>query len=149
MLLIFDEVQTGMGTTGRAGAAQHFGVMPDLMAFGKKAQVCGVMAGPRLDEVKDNCFRLPSRMNSTWGGNFTDMVRSTHFLRIIEEENLVENARVVGEHFLKSLPRACRRSFRSMTAVRGRGLFIAFDLPDAQDAGRILERLVRSAACSL
>ena len=62
------------------------------MAFGKKVQVCGVMAGPRLDEVKDNCFRLPSRLNSTWGGNFTDMVRSKHYLQIIEEENLVENA---------------------------------------------------------
>ena len=103
MLLIFDEVQCGMGTTGRNWCCEHFGVMPDLMAFGKKAQVCGVMAGPRLDEVKDNAFRLPSRLNSTWGGNFTDMVRSTHFLRIIEEENLVENAGVVGEHFLNRL----------------------------------------------
>ena len=75
----------------------------DLMAFGKKAQVCGVMAGPRLDEVKDNAFRLPRRINSTWGGNFTDMVRSTHFLRIIEEENLVENAGEVGAYFLERL----------------------------------------------
>ena len=73
------------------------------MAFGKKAQVCGVMAGPRLDEVKDNAFRLPSRLNSTWGGNFTDMVRSTHFMHIIENENLIENARVMGERILESL----------------------------------------------
>ena len=84
MLLIFDEVQSGMGATGRNWCCEHFDVMPDLLAFGKKAQVCGVMAGPRLDEVKDNAFRLPSRLNSTWGGNFTDMVRSTHYLRIIE-----------------------------------------------------------------
>ncbi|HEX8280560.1 MAG TPA: aminotransferase class III-fold pyridoxal phosphate-dependent enzyme, partial [Chthoniobacterales bacterium] len=88
MLLIFDEVQTGLGTTGKMWCSQHFGVMPDLMAFGKKVQVCGVIAGPRLDEVKDNCFRLPSRLNSTWGGNFTDMVRSKHYLQIVEEENL-------------------------------------------------------------
>src|SRR5438105_9068719 len=100
MLLIFDEIQCGMGTTGRNWCCEHFGVLPDLMAFGKKVQVCGVMAGPRLDEVKDNCFRLPSRISSTWGGNFTDFVRSTHFLRIIEEERLVENARVKGEFFL-------------------------------------------------
>ena len=84
MLLIFDEVQCGMGATGRNWCCEHFDVVPDLMAFGKKAQVCGVMAGPRIDEVKDNAFRLPSRLNSTWGGNFTDMVRSTHYLRIIE-----------------------------------------------------------------
>jgi L-lysine 6-transaminase len=129
MLLIFDEVQTGLGTTGRTWCSQHFGVMPDLMAFGKKVQVCGVMAGPRLDEVPDNAFRLPSRLNSTWGGNYTDMIRSTHFLRIIEKENLVENARVVGEHFLKALQQL-QSEEPIITAVRGRGLFIAFDLPD-------------------
>ena len=58
MLLIFDEVQCGMGMTGRNWCCEHFDVMPDLLAFGKKAQVCGVMAGPRLDEVKDNVFPL-------------------------------------------------------------------------------------------
>ncbi len=129
MLLIFDEVQTGMGTTGRNWCGEHFGVKPDLMAFGKKVQVCGVMAGPRLDEVPDNAFRLPSRLNSTWGGNFTDMVRSTHYLRVIEEENLVANAGKVGAHFLESL-QALEREEPIVTAVRGRGLFIAFDLPD-------------------
>src|SRR3978361_905584 len=103
MLLIFDEVQTGLGTTGRTWCSQHFDVKPDLMAFGKKVQVCGVMAGPRLDEVKNNAFRLPSRLNSTWGGNFTDMVRSKHFLQIIERENLAENARVMGERIVHSL----------------------------------------------
>src|SRR6059036_802469 len=103
LLLIFDEVQCGMGVTGRNWCCEHFDVVPDLLAFGKKAQLCGVMAGPRIDEVKDNAFRLPSRLNSTWGGNFTDMVRSTHYLRIIEEEHLVENAGKVGAHFLDQL----------------------------------------------
>src|SRR6476620_4431962 len=131
MLLIFDEVQTGLGTTGRVWCSQHFDVKPDLMGFGKKTQVCGVMAGPRLDEVSDNAFRLPIRLNSTWGGNYTDMIRSTHCLRIIEKENLVENARVVGEHFLKGLQQL-QTEHPIVTAVRGRGLFIAFDLPDAK-----------------
>src|SRR4051812_34664543 len=129
MLLIFDEVQTGLGTTGKMWCSQHFGVTPDLLAFGKKVQVCGVMAGPRLDEVEDNAFRMPSRLNSTWGGNFTDMVRSTHFLRIIEKEGLIDNARDVGEHFLKAL-QDLQEEEPMVTAVRGRGLFIAFDLPD-------------------
>ena len=99
------------------------------MAFGKKVQVCGVMAGPRLDEVEDNAFRLPSRLNSTWGGNYTDMIRSTHFLRIIEKENLVENAQKVGDYFVKAL-QDLERDEPMISAVRGRGLFIAFDLPD-------------------
>ncbi len=129
VLLIFDEVQCGMGLTGKNWCCEHFGVLPDLLAFGKKAQVCGVMAGPRLDEVKDNCFRLPSRINSTWGGNFTDYVRSTHYLRIVEEERLVENAREEGEYLLAGLEDLARRH-SVVSAVRGRGLMMGFDLPD-------------------
>ncbi len=131
VLLIFDEVQCGMGVTGRTWCCQHFDVVPDLLAFGKKAQVCGVMAGPRLDEVKDNAFRLPSRLNSTWGGNFTDMVRSTHFMRIVDEEHLIENAGKVGAYFLDQL-RELQKGFDFIKAVRGRGMFLAFDLPDAK-----------------
>jgi L-lysine 6-transaminase len=129
LLLIFDEIQSGMGITGRNWCCQHFDVLPDLLVFGKKAQVCGVIAGPRLDEVKDNCFRLPGRISSTWGGNFTDYVRSTHYLRIIEQERLVENARVKGEALLAEL-QALTRKYPAVTAVRGRGLMIAFDLPN-------------------
>jgi L-lysine 6-transaminase len=131
VLLIFDEVQCGMGVTGRTWCCQHFDVVPDLLAFGKKAQVCGVMAGPRLDEVKDNAFRLPSRLNSTWGGNFTDMVRSTHFMRIVDEEHLIENAGKIGAYFLDQL-RELQKEFDFIEAVRGRGMFLAFDLPDAK-----------------
>src|SRR5256885_6387828 len=117
ILLIFDEVQTGL-TTGRAWCCQHFDVKPDLLAFGKKVQACGVMARPRLDEVKDNAFCLPSPLNSTWGGNLTDMVRSTHFLRIIERENLFENAAKVGAYFLEQLL-GLQQECPVISAVRG------------------------------
>jgi len=131
ILLIFDEVQCGLGLTGRTWCCEHFEVIPDLLAFGKKTQVCGVMAGPRLDEVADNVFRLPGRINSTWGGNLADMVRSTHYLRILEQENLVENAREMGRLFLDELRRLALRE-PLISGVRGRGLMIAFDLPDRQ-----------------
>src|SRR5438874_1182685 len=143
ILLIFDEVQTGLCTTGRTWCCQHFNVQPDLLAFGKKVQVCGVMAGPRLDEVKDNAFRLPSRLNSTWGGNFTDMLRSTHYLRIIERENLVENAGKLGAYFLEQLL-DWQRECEIVSAVRGRGLFIAFDLPDAKTRDDVWRKLFDS-----
>jgi len=129
VLLIFDEVQSGMGITGRNWCCEHFAMQPDLLVFGKKSQVCGVMAGPRLDEVKDNCFRLPGRISSTWGGNFTDYVRSTHYLRIIENERLVAHAAAQGEILLAGLQGLSRRH-PLVTAPRGRGLMLAFDLPD-------------------
>jgi len=129
VLLIFDEVQCGLGLTGRMWCCEHFGVQPDLLVFGKKVQVCGVMAGPRLDEVPENVFRLPGRINSTWGGNLVDMVRSTHCLRIVEEERLVENARLLGDLFLAEL-RQLTQEFGFVSASRGRGLMLAFDLPD-------------------
>jgi L-lysine 6-transaminase len=131
ILLIFDEVQTGMGITGKTWCCQHFDVLPDLLVFGKKAQVCGVMAGPRLDEVKENVFRAASRINSTWGGNFCDYARSTHYLRIVEQEKLVENARAQGARLLDELQNLAKRH-TVITAVRGRGLLAAFDLPDRQ-----------------
>jgi L-lysine 6-transaminase len=89
------------------------------------------MAGPRLDEVKDNCFRLSSRISSTWGGNFTDYVRSTHYLRILEDEHLVQNAEAQGNYFLNELC-GLARQHTNISSVRGRGLMMAFDLPNAR-----------------
>src|SRR6266850_778808 len=131
ILLIFDEVQTGVGATGRNWCCQHFDVLPDLLAFGKKSQVCGVMAGPRLDEVKENCFRLPGRINSTWGGSLTDMVRSRFCLEIIEREKLVKNAGDMGRRLVDGMLDIAAAE-PMVTAVRGRGLLVAFDLPDQE-----------------
>jgi L-lysine 6-transaminase len=103
ILFILDEVQTGLGMTGRMWAHEHYGIEPDIIAFGKKTQVCGIAAGPRVDEVADNCFVTPSRINSTWGGNLVDMVRSTRIIEIIRDDNLVENAATRGRQAVERL----------------------------------------------
>ena len=128
-LLIFDEVQTGMGVTGSMWAFQQLGVVPDIVAFGKKTQVCGIMSTDRIDEVEDNVFKVSGRINSTWGGNLVDMVRCAWYLKIIEEEGLVENAARVGGMFKDELEKL-QEEFPVVSNVRGRGLMIAFDLPD-------------------
>jgi L-lysine 6-transaminase len=110
-------------------AHQHF-VQPDLICFGKKAQVCGVLGSRRLDEVKDNVFTTSSRINSTWGGGLVDMVRAQRYLEIIEAEDLVGNARVQGAYLLANL-RSLETEFPHLISnTRGRGLFCAMDMPD-------------------
>jgi L-lysine 6-transaminase len=126
-LLILDEVQTGMGVTGSMWAFEQFGMVPDIVSFGKKTQVCGIMSTGRIDEVKDNVFRVSSRINSTWGGNLVDMVRCARYLEIIMEDGLVEHAARVGGVFKEQLEQL---QGPVVSNVRGRGLFLAFDMPD-------------------
>ncbi len=138
-LLVFDEVQTGVGMTGSFWAHQAIGVEPDILSFGKKTQVCGILAGRRLDEVDDHVFKMGSRINSTWGGNLTDMVRFDRILEIIEEDNLVEAAAVKGEYLLARLHDLAGQS-KSISNVRGRGLFCALDMPCQGSRDMILDR---------
>src|SRR5882724_289870 len=132
MLLIYDEVQSGVGLTGKMWAFQHYGVEPDMICFGKKTQVCGFAAGERLFDIDDNVFAVSSRINSTWGGNLTDMVRSQRFFEVIDEENLVDNAARVGAYFVGELRRFGQQFPRLVSNVRGRGLMAAFDLPSGE-----------------
>jgi L-lysine 6-transaminase len=135
-LLIFDEVQTGLGLTGTMWAWQGLGVEPDLFAFGKKVQVCGLAANRRIDEVRENVFAVSSRINSTWGGNLVDMVRATRVLEVIAAENLTANASAVGSALLRGLSDIASRFPELVSQVRGRGLMIAFDLPDPEARAR-------------
>ncbi|MFI5720865.1 L-lysine 6-transaminase [Nocardia sp. NPDC051750] len=128
-LFVVDEVQSGVGLTGSTWAYQQFGLQPDIVAFGKKTQVCGIMAGGRVDEVHDNVFAVPSRLNSTWGGNLTDMVRARRILEVVERDGLVERAAVLGEH-LQGLLRELAERHPAVSDPRGRGLMCAITLPD-------------------
>ncbi|HMJ12592.1 MAG TPA: L-lysine 6-transaminase, partial [Polyangiaceae bacterium] len=131
-LLIYDEVQTGLGLTGKWWAYQHHGIAPDILCFAKKMQVGGILVSKRIDEVPDNVFSVPSRINSTWGGSLVDMVRCTHLLQIIADEHLLDNAAARGAELLRGLERIQTRFAGKVSNARGVGLMCALDLPDTE-----------------
>jgi len=139
-LLVFDEVQTGVGLTGTFWAFEQLEVVPDIITFAKKMQIGGVMAGPRVELEPENVFHVSSRINSTFGGHIVDMFRATRLLEIIEEEKLVENSARQGERLLAGLREIASRRSDAVCNVRGRGLMCAFSLAD----GETRDRLVRA-----
>ncbi len=142
IMLIFDEVQTGMGITGTFWAFEQMGVTPDIFAFGKKTQICGIAATKRVDEVSENVFRKSSRINSTWGGNLVDMVRSTRYLEIIEEEDLLNNVRLQGKVLAGEMTKLQNHYPDVVSNIRNRGLFGAFDLLNADIRKKLIDELL-------
>ncbi|MGE5177476.1 MAG: L-lysine 6-transaminase [Bacteroidota bacterium] len=140
-MLIYDEVQAGFGLTGKFWAFEHYGVAPDMVAFGKKSQICGFVATKRIDDVKDNVFHVSSRINSTWGGTLVDMVRSQRYLEIMSEERLVENAAARGAELLAGLEGFAKEFPEHVMNARGKGLMCAFDLRD----GKLRDAVIANA----
>lgn len=141
VMLIFDEVQTGVGMTGKMWCYQNYGVVPDMMCFGKKTQVCGFCATDRIDSVPENVFKVSSRINSTWGGNLVDMARSKLYMEIIEEDKLVDNAKEVGDYFLVKLQEL------GLNNARGKGLLLAFDLENTEARDAMFNSLSENIIC--
>jgi L-lysine 6-transaminase len=143
ILLIYDEIQTGIGLTGKLWGYQHLDAEPDIISFGKKTQVCGIMASKRLDEVESNVFTEPSRINSTFGGNLIDMVRCSAILKIIEQEKLVDNACDRGKELLQGFENLQNEFPGILSNARGRGLMCAFDLQDGPTRDMFRSKLVK------
>ena len=162
-LLIYDEVQTGIGITGKMWAHQHFcetncnlecmshckSMEPDIISFGKKTQCCGIFAGKRLDEIDDHVFKESSRINSTFGGNLVDMVRFTIYLEIMESENLVDLVSENGSYLLSSLATLQNEESNVVSNVRGKGLFCAFDLPSSELRNKLIAKVEEEGALIL
>ena len=130
MMLILDEVQSGMGITGKMWAWQHHApVVPDIFCFGKKSQICGIAVGPKVDEVENNCFTVSSRINSTWGGTAVDMVRSSEYLKIYRDDNILDYvSNTAGPELMKGLNNLSKEFPGVISNVRGKGVMCAFDI---------------------
>ena len=150
-MLIYDEVQTGVGITGKMWAHQLFNssTRPDIICFGKKTQICGIFAGKRVDEVENNVFHESSRLNSTWGGNIVDMVRISLYLEIMEKEDLVNQAATNGDYLLAKLHDIQADFDGVVHNARGRGLFAAFDLLDGSTRDTLANLIISEGALIL
>jgi len=141
IMFIIDEIQSGVGLTGKMWAHEHFDFKPDILAFGKKTQVCGMMVGEKVDEIGDNVFNVSSRLNSTWGGNLIDMVRCQKYLEVIDEEKLIKNAEIQGNHLLEGLEEISQKYSDKISNTRGLGLMCAFDLPNPEKRDELQKKL--------
>ncbi len=142
IMFILDEIQTGAGLTGKMWAHEHFDFKPDILAFGKKTQVCGIMVNNRVDEISDNVFNVSSRLNSTWGGNLVDMVRCQKYLEVIEEENLIKNAEIQGRHLHDGLIELAKKYPNKISNARGLGLMCAFDCQTPEKRDKLHKKLL-------
>ena len=138
IILIFDEVQTGIGLTGKMWAHEHFSVKPDIISFGKKTQVCGMLAGDKIYNLQDNVFKESSRINSTFGGNLIDMYRFKLILEIIDNESLLDNTIKMGNYLLDSIVSLADEFPGYVTNPRGKGLFCAFDMPSGIERDKLI-----------
>lgn len=140
ILLILDEVQTGLGMTGKMWAYEHFEIVPDIIAFGKKAQVCGILANKqKFDQVPQHVFQESSRINSTFGGNFIDLLRFQLILEVIEQEQLVEHAAARGQYLLNRTQDLVNDK-PYLSSARGLGLLVAFDFDTSEKRDAFIKK---------
>jgi acetylornithine/N-succinyldiaminopimelate aminotransferase len=139
-LLLFDEVQTGVGRTGRFLACQHDGVEADALALAK-ALGGGVPIGAMLSKKKLEHALPPGSHGSTFGGNPLASAAALAVLDALEEEHLIEAANELGQHLTQALARVGQKHDKLVHTARGRGLLQAIVLHGRVDARTVLERI--------
>jgi putrescine aminotransferase len=143
VLLIFDEVQTGLGRTGKMFGCNHSGVVPDIMSLGKALSggVIPCAAFHTTDEIFKAFHPNPFYHTSTFGANPLATCAAAATIEILTNEGVVENAARMGEYFMSGL-RALQMQFpRIIRDVRGRGLLIGVEIVDAKVGESLAQRM--------
>ena len=121
--LIFDEIQTGFCVTGKTWFFENTDIVPDIVIFGKKAQVCGIMTTKKFSGIFKSKFKM---LDTTWDSDLVDMVRSTYIMDFIKENDILEKFSLFSSKFINKL-----KELKTISNVRGIGGLIAFDFDTA------------------
>jgi len=130
--LIFDEIQTGFYTTGKKWYLQHLGITPDIVIFGKKTQVSGIMVKSKYSDI----FNQELKLNVTWNSDIIDMYRCDLIINFIEKNNLLEKINKFSLEITKFL-----NSFNEIINTRSCGYLLAFDLRRKLDRDNLVNQL--------
>ncbi len=143
-LLILDEVQTGMGRTGKMFCCEHYGVAPDLMclakAFGGGVVPAGAVIGRR--EIFARLFDNPFLHTSTFGGNPLACAAALATINVLIEDRLPERAAILGERMLAGLRNAAAEHGDLVVDVRGKGLLMALEFRDHETGFELGKRML-------
>ena len=137
--LIFDEIQAGLGRTGKWWSFQYYGVEPDIMTTGKSLQVGAVVSTKKYDPNE------PGAVSSTWGGGHRiDLAIGLKTIEIIEKEKLIENANIMGSYIMKRFKELQERYPKKIVDVRGLGLMIGVDFENDKQRDLVVQKAFKN-----
>lgn len=122
--LIFDEVQIGFGSTGKVWYHDHLDVDPDIVMFGKKTQLSGIMATEKMSNIFENAVEL----EVTWDATLLDMIRCKHIISAYKKYEILNNVAARSNQIIDGL-----NNIKGIEGIRSSGLIIAFDIKNQEN----------------
>ena len=135
--LVFDEIQVGFGGTGKLWYFEYLDIVPDVVIFGKKTQLSGIMVREGFGEIFSPGKNI--RLEVTWDGDVADMVRCKHIIKAYEENNILQNVCKQAELLKTGLSK-----FKQIKNLRNCGLIMAFDLKNRIERDKIVDGLFKN-----
>ena len=132
--LVFDEIQVGFGGTGKLWFYQHLDILPDIVVFGKKTQLSGIMVADGYNQIFDK--DQITRLQVTWDGDLLDMIRCRHIIKAYKKESIIDKVLEKGEYIVSQLSNQ-----PGLLNIRSAGLIMAFDLKNGETRDKIVELL--------
>ena len=135
--VVYDEIQIGFGATGRLWYFEHLGTSPDIVVYGKKTQLSGIMAKEKFFETfsRENCTKL----EVTWDADMLDMIRCKYIIRAYKEYGILENVKKQEKRLVSGL-----KSMPALKNIRNSGLIVGFDLQSVGKRDTIVKKLYKN-----